>query len=143
GILNVKWFGVEGDYNVLVMDLLGPSLEDFFNFCSRKLSLKIVLMLADQMEDYTFLLPSLKEAETREFLNACWYVLLSVPSATRLMLKNSQKRKKNPFWLYAHGKGADFVRAVHEIMESYEMLKKQHHVVDTNSIDEATPRQLQ
>ncbi|XP_047333597.1 casein kinase 1-like protein 2 [Impatiens glandulifera] len=49
GIPNLKWFGVEGDYNVLVMDLLGPSLEDLFNFCSRKMSLKTVLMLADQM----------------------------------------------------------------------------------------------
>ncbi|XP_065866749.1 casein kinase 1-like protein 2 [Euphorbia lathyris] len=49
GIPNVRWFGVEGDYSVLVMDLLGPSLEDLFNFCSRKLSLKTVLMLADQM----------------------------------------------------------------------------------------------
>ncbi|CAK9179939.1 unnamed protein product [Ilex paraguariensis] len=49
GIPNMRWFGVEGDYNVLVMDLLGPSLEDLFNFCSRKLSLKTVLMLADQM----------------------------------------------------------------------------------------------
>ncbi|KAH0896557.1 hypothetical protein HID58_046125 [Brassica napus] len=49
GVPNVKWFGVEGEYNVLVIDLLGPSLEDLFNFCSRKLSLKSVLMLADQM----------------------------------------------------------------------------------------------
>ncbi|OIW08991.1 hypothetical protein TanjilG_05967 [Lupinus angustifolius] len=49
GIPNVRWFGVEGEYNVLVMDLLGSSLEDLFNFCSRKLSLKTVLMLADQM----------------------------------------------------------------------------------------------
>ncbi|CAI8607983.1 unnamed protein product [Vicia faba] len=49
GIPNAKWSGVEGEYNVLVMDLLGPSLEDLFNFCNRKLSLKTVLMLADQM----------------------------------------------------------------------------------------------
>jgi len=49
GVPNVHWFGKEGDYNVMVMDILGPSLEDLFNFCSRKFTLKTVLMLADQM----------------------------------------------------------------------------------------------
>uniref|UniRef100_A0A6A7FSY2 non-specific serine/threonine protein kinase n=1 Tax=Hirondellea gigas TaxID=1518452 RepID=A0A6A7FSY2_9CRUS len=49
GIPGVRWFGKEGDYNVMIMDVLGPSLEDLFNFCSRKFTLKTVLMLADQM----------------------------------------------------------------------------------------------
>lgn len=49
GIPGVKWFGSEGDYNVLVIDLLGPSLEDLFNYCGKRLSLKTVLLLADQM----------------------------------------------------------------------------------------------
>jgi serine/threonine protein kinase len=49
GIPNIKWFGSEGDYNVLVMDLLGPSLEDVFNYCDKRLSVKTVCMIADQM----------------------------------------------------------------------------------------------
>lgn len=49
GIPEVFWYGIEGDYKALVMELLGQSLEDLFQFCNRKLTLKTTCMLADQM----------------------------------------------------------------------------------------------
>ncbi|XVF49139.1 hypothetical protein PTKIN_Ptkin03bG0244300 [Pterospermum kingtungense] len=49
GIPSTKWSGVDGEDNVLVLDLLGPSMEDLFVYCGRKFTLKTVLMLADQM----------------------------------------------------------------------------------------------
>ncbi|CAG9316509.1 unnamed protein product [Blepharisma stoltei] len=49
GIPNIHWQGVEGDYNVIVIDLLGPSLEDLLKYCGGALSLKTVSMLAEQM----------------------------------------------------------------------------------------------
>ncbi|CAG9859179.1 unnamed protein product [Phyllotreta striolata] len=49
GIPHIRYYGQEKEHNVLVMDLLGPSLEDLFNFCSRRFTIKTVLMLADQM----------------------------------------------------------------------------------------------
>lgn len=49
GIPRVRWFGQECDFYAMIYDLLGPSLEDLFNFCDRKFSLKTVLLLADQL----------------------------------------------------------------------------------------------
>ncbi|CUS13456.1 unnamed protein product [Tuber aestivum] len=49
GIPNVYYFGQEGLHNILVIDLLGPSLEDLFDHCGRRFSIKTVVMVAKQM----------------------------------------------------------------------------------------------
>ncbi|XP_055909732.1 casein kinase I [Eupeodes corollae] len=49
GIPRIRYYGHEKNFNTLVMDLLGPSLEDLFNFCTRHFTIKTVLMLVDQM----------------------------------------------------------------------------------------------
>ena len=49
GIPKVHWLAIESDFNVMVLDMLGPSLADLYNYCGKKFSLKTVCMLADQM----------------------------------------------------------------------------------------------
>ncbi|KAI5299020.1 hypothetical protein KEM56_003595, partial [Ascosphaera pollenicola] len=49
GIPNVYYFGQEGLHNILVIDLLGPSLEDLFDHCNRRFSIKTTVMVAKQM----------------------------------------------------------------------------------------------
>ncbi|QSL66022.1 hypothetical protein MERGE_003159 [Pneumocystis wakefieldiae] len=49
GIPHVYYFGQEGLHNILVIDLLGPSLEDLFDWCGRRFTTKTVVMLAKQM----------------------------------------------------------------------------------------------
>jgi hypothetical protein len=45
----VKSYGYKDDDNILVMELLGKSLEDLFQEYGKKFSLKTVCMLADQI----------------------------------------------------------------------------------------------
>ena len=49
GIPSIYWCGTQGNYNILIIDLLGLSLEDLFNYCDRKFTLKTSLMSVDQM----------------------------------------------------------------------------------------------
>ncbi|CAE8609848.1 unnamed protein product [Polarella glacialis] len=47
---HIRWSGTEGEYNMMVMDLLGPSLDLLFKQGGR-FSLKTVVMLAEQIID--------------------------------------------------------------------------------------------
>jgi casein kinase I family protein HRR25 len=55
GVPFVRGFECQCDCNAVVLDFLGPSLEDLsFNFCNRKFTLKTVLLLADQLVSIIF-----------------------------------------------------------------------------------------
>lgn len=57
GFPKVHWFGSQGSFNILVMDLLGPSLERLFSACGRRFSPTTVLLIGCQVvrPDYFFM----------------------------------------------------------------------------------------
>jgi len=52
----VHWFGTEAGFEAMVVEYLGPSLEDLFIRCRFKFTVKTVLLLAMQLVGY--LIPS-------------------------------------------------------------------------------------
>ena len=51
GIPKIYWSGISGEYIVMVMELLGSNLEELFQTCCKKFSLKTVLMICKQIID--------------------------------------------------------------------------------------------
>ncbi len=49
GIPRLLWAGTEGDKNILVLELLGPNLQELLTVCERQFSLATAIVLADQM----------------------------------------------------------------------------------------------
>ena len=64
----ILYAGVEGDRNVMVMELLGPNIEELRVYCGGKLNLQTTLMLADQMVFFVLYshIDSTSRAYTRE-----------------------------------------------------------------------------
>ena len=49
GFPRVFWHGSQNDYQVMVMELLGPNLEDLFRYCENRFSIKTASMLMHQL----------------------------------------------------------------------------------------------
>jgi hypothetical protein len=52
GIPKAYWCSIDQNLSpntIMVMDMLGPNLEDLFQICGKKFGLKTVLMIADQL----------------------------------------------------------------------------------------------
>lgn len=42
----MHWYGAAGEYNCMVMELLGQNLEELYDYCARNFTLKTVLLIA-------------------------------------------------------------------------------------------------
>jgi len=49
GIPKLYWSGSEGDYNVMIIELLGNSMEDLLQKCGKRFSIATSFELAIQM----------------------------------------------------------------------------------------------
>ena len=87
GIPSILYFSNEDDYNVMVMELLGPSLEDFFNISNRKFSLKTVLKLAIDMLSLI------------QFVHSCLFLHRDIKPENFLFGRNYKSDKVNFFFL--------------------------------------------
>ena len=49
GIPKLIWYGTEGEYRAMVMELLGPNLEEIFTLCNRKFSMDTIIQIIRQI----------------------------------------------------------------------------------------------
>jgi casein kinase I family protein HRR25 len=54
GIPRIHWFGTESGFDAMVIERLGPSLDNLFVQCRSRFSLKTVLLLAGQLVSNIF-----------------------------------------------------------------------------------------
>lgn len=92
----VYYYGQEGLHNILIIDLLGPSLEDLFEWCGRQFSIKTCALLAVQMIDTLKTIHSnnliYRDIKPDNFLIAEYQLTsyIAAPSTTSISSHNSK-----------------------------------------------------
>eukprot|EP00347_Sterkiella_histriomuscorum_P020683 403336876 len=74
GIPKLLWFGQEGDYNILAMDLLGTNLEDLMKECGGKVSLQSNLIIADVLVNHQLLIKKQIQFRRIEYMHNHNYI---------------------------------------------------------------------
>jgi hypothetical protein len=83
GVPQVHHFGQEGLHNVLAIDLLGPNLEDLFDMCGRKFSIKTVCLAAKQMVSCHILMADPLDRRTFDLYSELFSPVLDFPNSIR------------------------------------------------------------
>ena len=99
GISIVHLFGIKCGYNALVMDCLGPSLEQLFGHCHFQFSVKTVFLLASQLVIVFWRLP--KPEPARAGISRLYK--RAEPSQAKLL--------SEPSWMSQAGQNAGYGKA--------------------------------
>lgn len=78
GLPSMHWFGQESGCNILVLDLMGPSLQDLFNFVGSGFSLSTVLQIGHQIFDII------------EYVHSCNFIHRDLKPANFLVGRNDR-----------------------------------------------------
>ncbi|CAF1321567.1 unnamed protein product [Rotaria sordida] len=49
GMPKMYWYGTVDSYHAMILEMLGPSIEDLYNYCHRRFTIKTVVLLGQQM----------------------------------------------------------------------------------------------
>ncbi|OAF66709.1 CKI-gamma 1 [Intoshia linei] len=96
GFSSVHFFDVSDKYKAIVLDLLGPSLENLFNDCNRRFSIKTVCMIALQV------------LERIEYVHSKGIVYRDI-KPDNFLIGRSFNNTKNIIYLIDFGLGKDYI----------------------------------